>query len=147
MARLKGRNLALLQEVNGVYSPIGLSTSCSIDMDTEMVEMASGSSIFRSYKPGRHNITIQCDRLINYTTTGGDHISWISMQMSRRAITFRIATVDDGTPYGIGLEGMAYVSHQTATGQVEGYATHSITLQVTGQVTVRSLTPTALSEE
>lgn len=135
MARLRGKNLVVMHDVGGVYRPIGLSTACTIDIDTEMVEMASGSSVFRTFRPGRHNVTIQCDRLMNDSYIGGDYNPWLNLQINRTKVAFRIATVEDGTPYGHSWAGEAYVSRQSVSGQVDGYATHNVTLQVTGEIT------------
>ena len=145
--RLKGKNLAVLRLVNGAYVPIGLSTSCTIDIDTEMVEMAGMTSKFRSFKPGRHTVTIQCDRMIDTQPIISDHVSWLMLQLQGALVTYQVSTVEDGSPYGRGFQGSAYVSHQSLNGSVDGYATHSITLQGSGDFTFATTATTSLEDD
>ena len=143
MARLKGKKLAVMQYATGVFRPIGLSTSCTIDIDTEMVEMAGSSSVFRTFRPGRHTVTIQCDRMMNDSYMGGDYNPWLNLQLHGTKVPFRIATVEDGTPYGSIWAGEAYVVRESVGAPVDGYATHNVTLQVTGEINSTN----AISEE
>lgn len=148
MAKLKGKNLAVMRLVNGKYKVIGMSTSCTIDLDTEMVEMAGRAAGFREYIAGKHNMTIQCECMVDSQPIASGHVPWMQLQLNRGRVSFAVATAEGGTAYGVALEGEGIVSHQSLTGSVDGYATHSITIQCTGEITYTNMSQTAaISEE
>lgn len=126
MGRLLGKNIAIFREVNGVRRLIGMSTSCSLDMDTEMVECASMASGYRSYLPGKCGGTISIERLFD----AGYGMPLLYMQ-TRRTLLKYVVEVDGHT-----VSGESYISHQSAAAPVSGYATHNVTLTCTGEIAV-----------
>lgn len=124
--RIQGKNIAVLIGAPGEEKVVGLSTSCSIDLQTDMIEMASLADAFRSYTPGRHSMTIQIDRLVDTYNT----LPMLSLQMARTRLSY-IVEVEGGT-----VSGSAYISSQRAEAPVQGYATHNISLTCTGSVTI-----------
>ena len=126
MGRLLGKNIAIFREVNGVRMLIGMSTSCSLDMDTEMVECAAMASGYRSYRPGKCGGTISIERLFD----AGYGMPLLYMQ-TRRTLLKYVVEVDGHT-----VSGEAYISHQSAAAPVNGYATHNVTLTCTGEIVV-----------
>lgn len=124
--RIQGKNIAILIGVPGKEKVVGLSTSCSIDLQTDMIEMASTSDVFREYTPGRHSMSIQIDRLYDTSNT----LSMFALQISRTIIKY-VVDVEGAT-----VMGEAYISSQKAAGPVDGYATHNISLTCTGEVAV-----------
>lgn len=105
---------------------IGLSTSCNVDLDTEMVECASLASAFRSYRPGKSGGTISIERLFD----AGGGMPMMYLQMQRTSLKYAVE-VD-----GLTISGNAYISSQSAAAPVSGYATHRVTLTCTGEIVV-----------
>lgn len=127
--------------------PIGLSTSCSLDIDTEMVELAGTSSKFRSVKPGKHTVTLQCEALIESHPLVGGHLPWISRQINKAEIVYIFGIAQGGVPTGNFVQGKAYIAHVSTNGPAEGYATLSITLQGTGEVVITATPLPAMISE
>ena len=71
--RLLGRKLGIFIH-NGIEEkPIGLSTSASITVNTDMVEKAATSAKAKEFLPGRYTFTMQCEKL--YDATEDDEFS------------------------------------------------------------------------
>ena len=125
--RILGRNIGIYlasEEENPQI--VGLSTSCSIDIQTEMIPVVGGSSFFTSVVPGRNSMTIQVERLISSTSP----LSLAKMQVARTRLRF-VVEVE-----GARIVGEAYISSQSANGPSSGYALNSITLTCTGDLAV-----------
>lgn len=125
MGRLLGKNIALYTEVNGVRRVVGLSTSCTVDLNTDMVELASLAGTCRNYRPGKSGGTIGVERLLDVSG-----MSLMYMQVQRMRLKY-VVEVD-----GMTLSGDAYISGQSAAAPVQGYATHRVTLTMTGEIGV-----------
>jgi predicted secreted protein len=138
--RLLGKNIAVFVNEGGKYKPIGLSTSCTIDINTDMIEMASQSAKAKAYMPGRYSYTVQIDRLVDVEQGGGTD-KLLRYELNNTPLTIVVGSV---TRYGSGMElgdfpamslmGEAYISHQSLTGSVDGHATHNVSMQGTGEL-------------
>lgn len=105
---------------------VGLSTSCSLDIQTEMIPVAGQSSKFTSVIAGRSSMTIQVDRLI-----GSDNpLNLAKMQLERTPLQYVVDVA------GAKISGRAYISSQSANAPTEGYATNSVTLTCTGDIEI-----------
>lgn len=140
--RLLGKNIAVFVEESGVYKPIGLSTSCTIDINTDMIEMASQSAKAKSFTPGRYGYTVQIDRLVDVEySKEGDTNKLLRYELNNTLLTIVIGSVtryDSGMELGdfpaMNLMGEVYISHQSLAGSVDGYATHNVSMQGTGEI-------------
>lgn len=138
--RLLGKNIAVFVEESGVYKPIGLSTSCTLDINTDMVEVASQSARAKSFTPGRYSYTVQIDRLVDVEQGGGTD-KLLRYELNNTPLTIVVGSVtryDSGMALGdfpaMSLMGEAYISHQSLTGSVDGHATHNVSMQGTGEL-------------
>lgn len=139
---IKGKNLGLFARVDdGLYDTFGLSTSCSLSISADTIEMASINSLAKSYIAGRYSYTLQSDRLYD----GGDMMRHLLTYMvSRTPLAFRFAEgasvggemVEPRGSGGMTITGSAYITGYTINAPIEGYANVSISLQGTGPLTI-----------
>ena len=126
MGKILGKNIAVFRMVGERKVLIGLSTSCSVDLNTDMVELAALASAFRSYKAGRSGGTISVERLFSAT----DSVPMMYMQVHRIPLKY-VVEVE-----GMTIAGEAYISSQSANAPAQGYASHRVTLTCTGEIAV-----------
>ena len=125
--RVLGRNISVFLESEvGAAQIVGLSTSCSLDIQTEMIPVAGQSSTYTSVIAGRTSMTIQVDRLISSVNP----LSLVRLQLERIPLRYVVDVV------GETISGFAYISSQSANAPTEGYATNSITLTCTGEIEI-----------
>jgi hypothetical protein len=137
--KILGRNIGLFVDLldgNGV-SPIGMSTSCVIDLNRDVAEVASSGSGGRVFVAGRYGYTIQVDRLF-----GGDalEVQLLELLTSGEPVSFAVgaATIENGAQVqgrkGFTLEGEVLVTGYTMTSPVQGYCTANVRLTGTGDI-------------
>lgn len=139
---IKGRNLALFTRMDdGIFDTFGLSTSCSLSIASDMIEMASNDALSKRYVAGRYSYTLQSDRLYD----GGDMMRrLLTYMVTRRSLFFRFAEgdsvggemVEQRGSGGMTISGEAYIAGYSVNAPVEGYANVSISLQGTGPLTI-----------
>ena len=105
---------------------VGMSTNCTLDIQTEMIAVIGASPVSSSFVPGRNSMTIQVERLINSEKP----VSLMKLQMARTPVDY-VVEVENST-----ISGRAYISSQSAAAPSVGYATNSITLTCTGEITI-----------
>ena len=125
MGKVLGKRIAIFRVIGSRKVLVGLATSCDVDLQTDMIEMASLSQ-FRSYKAGRSGGTISISRLFS----SSDSFSFMALQLAKTPISY-VVELDDMT-----ISGEAYISSQQANSPSQGYASHSITLTCTGDINV-----------
>jgi predicted secreted protein len=139
---INGKNLGLFARMDdGLYDTFGLSTSCSLSISTDTIEMASLNSLAKSYIAGRYSYTLQSDRLYD----GGDMMRrLLTYMVTRKPLAFRFSEgaavggemVEQRGSGGMTLSGEAYITGYNINAPVEGYANVSISLQGTGPLTI-----------
>lgn len=144
--RLLGRKLGIFIH-NGIEEkPIGLSTSASITITTDMAEKAATSAKAKEFLPGRYTFTMQCEKLYDATEDdGGFNMQryLLLSQLNGRALDFVLdeAKVVSGSlaidPYSaLTISGKVYVNNFTENAPAEGYASVSISFQGTGELDI-----------
>lgn len=144
--RLLGKNIAVFVNEGGKYKPIGLSTSCTLDINTDMIEMASSSARAKAYTPGRYSYTVQIDRLVDVEySKEGDTNKLLRYELNNTPMTIVVGevTLIDGemvpSDYTQNrVVGEAFISNQSLSGSVAGHATHRVSLQGTGELNLGS---------
>lgn len=128
--RVLGRNIGIFLDLLDGRGPqvVGLSTNCTLDLQTEMVSVAGASAFNTSVVPGRNSMTIQVERLISPNMP----LSLMQLQINRTPVDY-VVEVENST-----ISGRAYISSQSAAGPSVGYATNSITLTCTGDITINN---------
>lgn len=140
--KILGRNLGLFARMDdGVYDTFGMSTNCSINITTDVVEKAADNAFSKSFAAGRYSYTLQSDRLYD----GGDMmVRLLQYMVGGIILPFRMAEGDavggemvpkTGTG-GIIISGEAFITNYSINAPVEGYANVSISLQGVGRLTV-----------
>lgn len=122
--RVLGRNISVFLNTGDGMQIVGLSTSCSLDIQTEMIPVAGQSPGFTSVIAGRSSMTIQVDRLISSERP----LSFAKLQLERTLLQYVVDAA------GETISGYAYISSQSANAPTEGYATNSITMTCTGEI-------------
>jgi hypothetical protein len=136
MSRILGHKIGLFAEVAlsegtlPVRRVIGLSTSCSLDVDAEVVELAAkGRGRRNRTRRYGYTLTVEClfdaggmQRVLARSLKEGTELPWVMAE-------------------GIGAEvahysGVAVVSRYNMTAPVNGYATASVTLTGTAELEI-----------
>lgn len=144
--RLLGRKLGIFIHNGLEERPLGLSTSASLTITTDMVEAASASAKAKSFLPGRYTFTMQCEKLYDATEDdGGFNMQryLLLSQLNGRALDFVLdeAKVVDGSlaidpRSSLTVSGKVYVNNFTENAPAEGYASMSISFQGTGELDI-----------
>lgn len=137
--KILGRNLAIFTTQGDTYTPIGLSTACSLSITSEMTEVVAADSQSKRFIPGRYTYSLKVDRLYD----GGDMMyTLINSLKTRRALNFAFCGADavggEMIPISGGLRfaGSGYVTDIGMNAPVAGYATVNISMQGTGELIV-----------
>ncbi len=144
--RLLGRKLGIFIH-NGIEDKaIGLSTSASLTVTTDMAEKAATSAKAKEFLPGRYTFTMQCEKLYDATEDdGGFNMQryLLLSQLNGRALDFVLdeAKVVDGSlaidpRSSLTVSGKVYVNNFTENAPAEGYASVSISFQGTGELDI-----------
>lgn len=144
--RLLGRKLGIFIH-NGIEEkPIGLSTSASITINTDMIEKAATSAKAKEFLPGRYTFTMQCEKLYDATEDdGGFNMQryLLLSQLNGRVLDFVLdeAKVVSGSlaidpNSALTVSGKVYVNNFTENADADGYANVSISFQGTGELNI-----------
>lgn len=144
--RLLGRKLGIFIH-NGIEEkPIGLSTSASITINTDMIEKAAASAKAKEFLPGRYTFTMQCEKLYDATSDDSDFNMQrylLLSQLNGSALDFVLdeCKVVDGslaidTHSQLTIRGQVYVNNYTENAPADGYANVSISFQGTGDLEI-----------
>lgn len=144
--RLLGRKLGIFINNGTEDKAIGLSTSASINITTDMVEAASASAKAKSFIPGRYSFTMQCEKLYDATEDdGGFNMQryLLLSQLNGSALDFVLdeAKVVDGSlaidpNSSLTISGAVYVNNFVENAPADGYASVSISFQGTGELDI-----------
>lgn len=137
--KILGRNIGIFVKSDNEWVPIGMSTSCSIQISADAIEVAGMSARGRSFIPGRYSYTVQVDKLYD-----GGEMEEALMQALLYGDTIHFvianAAVDGGQlirKYStLNLEGEAILTNYTMTAPAAGYATANVSLQGSGDLYV-----------
>lgn len=140
--KILGRNIGIFTQSGTEWVPIGMSTSCSIQLSADAIEVAGMSARGRSFIPGRYSYTIQVDTLY-----GGGEMDEALMQALLYGDTIHFviagAYADNGElirKYStLQLEGDAILTNYTMTAPSAGYATANVSLQGSGNLYVANI--------
>ena len=130
--RILGRKFGLRMYDGSTYRVVGAATNCALNVNSDMVELASASSVAKAYAAGRYGYTVTVDMLYDVTGSGDLQTYLLRSQLSGEMLYFMMG--DDGGK--VTYSGECYVSSFAATGDVNGYATVSVTMQGTGELSV-----------
>lgn len=144
--RLLGRKLGIFIHNGFEDKPIGLSTGASLNIVTDMVEMASESAKAKAFLPGRYAFTLQCEKLYDVTSDDSDFNMQrylLLSQLNGSALDFVLdeCKVVDGSlaidPRSLlTIRGQVYVNNFTENAPSDGYANVSISFQGTGELDI-----------
>lgn len=120
-----------------IYSgnnPIALSTTCGLVLNTDMRDTSNkDTSGWKTVLPGMKNWTITCEGLIAYDTSY-NYVYLMGLQIAKTSLSVSFKSTNTSGDYY--WSGTAYITSINATGQNEGNATFSVTLQGSGALTV-----------
>lgn len=144
--RILGRKLGIFINNGLDDKAIGLSTSASLTITTDMVEAASASAKAKSFLPGRYTFTMQCEKLYDATEDdGGFNMQryLLLSQLNGRVLDF---VLDEAKVVGgllaidpnsaLTIRGQVYVNNFTENAAADGYANVSISFQGTGELDI-----------
>lgn len=144
--RLLGRKLGIFIHNGFDDKAIGLSTSASLTITTDMAEMAASSAKAKAFIPGRYTFTLQCEKLYDATSDDTDFNMQrylLLSQLNGRALDFVLdeAEVVSGSlaidPHSsLAIRGQVYVNNFTENAPADGYANVSISFQGTGELDI-----------
>lgn len=117
--------LIAVGETANTLETVAASRDCSLNINSEMVEVASGTDgTVREYLAGRYDWTMQVEGLYAL----GDHAGLVDY-------------LQDGTLLHVGcyignepVTGRAYVETMEVAGAVKGKATYNVTLRGSGEL-------------
>jgi hypothetical protein len=129
-----GKNLLL--KVDGVA--IGCATSNSFSSEREMVDgSCKESGEFYDGTPGMITATLSTDGLVKVDTpadpTKTRGYDLLALHLAGTKIEFAFGTVDSGEKT---IEGSCFINSIEITGESEGNATYSASMQVVGAYTI-----------
>jgi predicted secreted protein len=140
--RILGKKFGLFFKRAGAYVSLGNSTGCSLNVNADVVEVASASKSAKAFTTGRYQYDLTVDRLYG----GGDMERWLLGMMTQgTALPFIIGggKVDDDGEFAtnikagdICISGEALVVGYSMGAPVEGYVTASVSLQGTGELMI-----------
>lgn len=126
MTRILGRNINIGVTIGGTYRVIGQSTECSINVDCDMVEMASHGSNAKANKAGRYGYTLSVGMLC-----GADvEADLLTCVITGTPLTWRC----EGAARS--YSGEAYVTNYAMNAPAEGYATANVSLIGNGELEI-----------
>lgn len=150
--RILGRNIGLFDLTSGAPKPYGASTGCALEVQGDVIELASLSSNAKSFIPGKYSWMITVDALYDVDKNGeGFQTTLLRAKLNRTKLRVIIAHAslssgDSLEPSGdhFACEGDVYVSNFRMGAEVGGYATASVQLQGTGELIIDKAQQTAL---
>ena len=136
MGRILGHKIGLFAEVAlsegtlPVRRVIGMSTSCALDVDAEVVELASkGRGRRNRTRRYGYTLTVEClfdagdmQRVLARSLKAGTELPWVMAEGMGADV--------------VHYSGSAVVSRYNMTANVNGYATASVTLTGTGELEI-----------
>ena len=141
---LKGNRLSLFVEKGGIYKPVGMAMDSSLNIQGDVVEMASMSARAKAYAAGRYGWTISCAALYCADPTAETykqqlHILTQLLQGKTLKVIYTEVVPYNGALSAISLPSVEYSGDVIVTGftinaPVQGYANISIELQGTGEL-------------
>lgn len=140
MARILGRKIGVFTDGTAV----GYSTGCSLHVQGDTIEMASLSSLAKSFKAGRYTFTLDVDSLMDGSYRGttmqakliealtrGTELAFV---MSEAQLVEGEQVIDENS--SMTFSGKVLVTTYDINAPVEGYATLRVAFQGTGELTV-----------
>lgn len=141
---LKGNRISLFVEQGGIYKPVGMAMDSSLNIQGDVVEMASMSARAKAYAAGRYGWTISCAALYCADPTAATykqqlHILTQFLQGKTLKVIYTEVVPYNGELNAISLPSIEYSGEAIVTGYtinapVKGYANISIELQGTGEL-------------
>lgn len=120
-----------------VYLPFVCGKSCTLNIETEMIEITTqSSSSFREYEPQYHSWSIGFDGIVSIdesNTFGLDDIT--DFQINKTKLFARVKAVKLGTANYIYYDGEGYIKSSSLVGQDNNGATFTFNFQGTGTLT------------
>lgn len=144
--RVKGKNIGIFINNGTENKPIGLSTSCSLHISSDTIDMASIASMAKSFKSGRYTYTLDVDRLYDGTGDDADFSMMYYLLLSQlegtgldfifsEAVILNGEQTIDGNS-SITFSGKVLVTNYDIQAPVDGYATARISFQGTGALNI-----------
>jgi hypothetical protein len=140
--KILGRKIAIFDFTSGAPKPFGAATSCTLNVNTDMVGMAALASRAKNVKPGKYGWSITVDALYDVNEAKSDmQTRLLRAQLEGAKLRFRMAEVIPDTyplePSGqhTEYEGDVYVASWSANAG-DGMGTFNVTLQGTGELDI-----------
>lgn len=140
MARILGKKIGVFTDGTSV----GYSTGCALHVQGDTIEIASLSSLAKSFKTGRYTFTLDVDALFDGSKKGaamqakllssltqGTELSFV---MSEAQLVEGEQVIDENS--AMTFSGKVLVTTYDVNAPVEGYATLRVAFQGTGELTV-----------
>lgn len=133
MAKKNGRILVL--ELDGI--PIAAETSCEISWSRDMIDITNkASNSNREIMPGLKSASLSVEALIDFAATHGGH-TFATALNNGTAMTF---VLGDGVAGQTEFTGTCYAGDFTMSAANEDVVTWSGTLEITGAITIQTIT-------
>lgn len=131
---VQGKDIILKIQRTGVFYPVACNASCSLNIDTDMLETTfydDGS--FKAFIPSKHNMTLEGSGPIFFD----DNLiisDLISLQLARTLIQWEFTLVARSTTT-ITYSGSGYISHSDMDGSMPN-SNCNYSIQVSGAPTI-----------
>ncbi len=136
MSIVNGKNVRLLIYDSGRYRLHSCATSCTININTSVVETSvTGSGQWASFAPQKHSWDGTIDGIVNIDDP--DNLTLedlIALQIANTKLVMRYENIDGGGNE-TALGGEFYIINSSSTGDVNNAATFSVSFQGTGALT------------
>lgn len=135
---VQGKNVVLLEDVSGTWTPYGCARSVSINISTDFIETSvSGTGLNATFLPTKNSFTISMDGVVAIAETGKLSIADLrAKQLAHTILSLRYQRTDDAvTPHTYSEECQAFISSSSDTGSFEDMDTFSIEMRGTGAIT------------
>lgn len=133
--RVRGNKIGVFVKGGDVATStiVGLSTSCSLDVSADIIEIASSASRAKANRSGRYGYTLSIDCLLD--VEGGMQAHLLRSLLSGDVLDWKMSPV--GLPVaGVTFSGRALVSGFSPSASVDGYATARVSMTGTGELEV-----------
>lgn len=131
---IKGRNVDLYVERSGVWVLRACATSCSMELTQELIPVATRDTGFEEdFEPGFNGCSLSFDGMITIDVLG----KW---QMEDDIANLRVKNhvmikMENGLGDTLAYDMLALTTNIINTGDVEGWATYSVSMTRCGEMT------------
>lgn len=128
MAIHEGKRIVLFLD----GTELGFQDSVTLNIDSDMLELAADANGYREYLPDKIGGSISCSGLAGIVNGMIDNFSLGNALKNRTLLAFNITYEQTGQA----ITGNCYCSNWSPNGDATGYGTYSATLQITGNFNI-----------